>query len=333
MSDSEKSEQRCDECGAILSNIHVNCPHCGACIEKNAAIPKSVSWDKITAAVILLGFLVLFVYSGLTHKEPNDTTSQTTGPLQSENTDQKNYDSALNLIAEKKFEEAVVKLSEFSSSSPYYEKSRTKIKEIMPLVAGERLQEAKKLFSQKNYTQAYDKLLLAYQVINPPLPEAKKLLPLYEKKKNQQLITEEKEEKKRAAQEAAAARKTIKDNMNIYEGDDNVVIAVGGVKLKRSTELHVAQGNGTFVYVFVNVKNVGNEIIHANPNDFTLSTPTGETVSHESDTYSLGNYFDAVDLRPGNSTSGWLIFYIAKSKDYTLNYQGFSGTASKKIAI
>jgi len=120
--------------------------------------------------------------------------------------------------------------------------------------------------------------------------------------------------------------------MNIYEGNGSIVIAVSGLEGIDDSYPDSYKGDA-FVRIYVSAKNVGNDIAHVNPNDFTLSTPDGDTVSHDVDTYGLNNYFDAVDLRPGNHTSGWLSFRLHYSKQYTLNYQGFSGTATKDIAF
>jgi len=56
------------------------------------------------------------------------------------------------------------------------------------------------------------------------------------------------------------------------------------------------------------IKNKSGKVRHANPNHFTLVTVGNRSLSVSSDSYSLGNYFDAVDLQPGTETSGAIIF-------------------------
>lgn len=135
----------------------------------------------------------------------------------------------------------------------------------------------------------------------------------------------------------APHRENIGANAQVYERNpgSDVAIAILEVKATTSTEYHRATGNGRFVWVHVSARNFSMvDIVHVNPNDFTLETLDGYTVSHDSDTYSLSNYFDAVNLRPGAQTSGWLIFYVPGGWAlYTLNYQSLAGSAQKAVVI
>lgn len=117
----------------------------------------------------------------------------------------------------------------------------------------------------------------------------------------------------------------------LYQGNGSVKIAVFGVELRRSTELHTVRGNTRFVAVAVSAMNMGGGIVHVNPNDFTLATRDGATMPPDSDTYGLSNYFNAVDLRPQQSTTGILLFVLNRDTRYTLSYQGFGGTAQKFV--
>ena len=56
------------------------------------------------------------------------------------------------------------------------------------------------------------------------------------------------------------------------------------------------------------IKNKSNRVRHANPNHFTLVTVGNRSLSVSSDTYSLGDYFDAVDVQPGTQTDGKIVF-------------------------
>jgi len=64
-----------------------------------------------------------------------------------------------------------------------------------------------------------------------------------------------------------------------------------------------------------------------------LSDSNGYTVSHDTDTYALSNYFKAVSLPPDGQTSGWLIFYLPKDSSYILHYNGFEGSVDKNIIV
>ncbi len=155
-----------------------------------------------------------------------------------------------------------------------------------------------------------------------------------DKHKAEKAKADEALQKKRERQEALDAIKKEKEDMKYFTGDGDTNVAVPGVKLRNSTESHEARGNSTFVHVFVAVKNVGSDTIHANPNDFTLADSDGNTASPDTDTYGLTNYFNAVNLSPGQQTSGWLIFYLKKDKKYILTRNGgLSGSTVTKTII
>lgn len=154
---------------------------------------------------------------------------------------------------------------------------------------------------------------------------------------------ERREAELRAEQERKEAeRQRLRDiaaSMNRYEAEagSNVDIAVGKVKLTTRVSgdfgyYRYVTGESRFVWVYASARNRGGSITHVNPNDFTLATPGGYTVSHDQTTYMLSNYFDAVDLRHGGETAGWLIFILPKGKEYVLNYQGgLEGRARKRL--
>ncbi len=113
----------------------------------------------------------------------------------------------------------------------------------------------------------------------------------------------------------------------------SVIVTTSEAKETKSTESHIASGSSNYVWVYAIEKNSSSEVIHANPNDWSLQTPDGITVSHHIDTYTLGNYFDAVNLHPGGIAGGWLIFYIPHADRYYLNYSGIYGSAQVLVKI
>lgn len=117
------------------------------------------------------------------------------------------------------------------------------------------------------------------------------------------------------------------------DGTVSITTAIDSAKETRNTSSHRALGSSIFVWVYASTTNNGDGIVHSNPNDWTLQNPDGETVSPYIDTYALGNYFDAVDLRPGGHADGWLIFCITKADRYYLNYHGFGGSAQVLVKI
>jgi len=56
------------------------------------------------------------------------------------------------------------------------------------------------------------------------------------------------------------------------------------------------------------IENKSNKVRHANPNYFTLVTVKNMSLSHSTKTYEYSGYFDAVDLQPGTTTSGIIVF-------------------------
>lgn len=78
------------------------------------------------------------------------------------------------------------------------------------------------------------------------------------------------------------------------------------------------------------IKNISNEVRHANPNHFTLVTVTGRSLSVSTETYGLSRYFEAVDLQPKTETSGFLIF-DTYDKPKKLVYSELLGTTIERI--
>ena len=83
--------------------------------------------------------------------------------------------------------------------------------------------------------------------------------------------------------------------LSCYEGNSKIQMAIKIIKYQPLT-------------LYVWIKNISNEVRHANPNHFTLVTVKGVSLSVSTETYGLYKYFNAVDLQPGTETSGYLIF-------------------------
>ena len=183
--------------------------------------------------------------------------------------------------------------------------------------------KAGRLYSRGSYADAISVLSEAEQLGSS---EAARLVPRYRS-------AQERLQKQKARREILAETRRAKEQANYYEGEGSIQIAICAVQLRHSTDSRVAGRHSTFVLVGVAAKNVGDEIVHVNPNDFTLADQSGTTASHDTETYGLDNYFDAVDLRPGQSTKGWLMFYLPKDSRYTLGYQSIGGGSVEKDVI
>lgn len=136
------------------------------------------------------------------------------------------------------------------------------------------------------------------------------------------------EEQKQAEIQQISKEKT---NMRRFEGDGNVAIAVGQVQLRQSTDTHSAGSGMTFVYLWVGVLDSGTDPIDANPLNFTLSTPNGQTQPVSSDTFGASNYLDSTTLNSNQQADGWIIFYMPKAPQYTLYYNDYQNSAEKVI--
>jgi hypothetical protein len=125
----------------------------------------------------------------------------------------------------------------------------------------------------------------------------------------------------------------LKEKMNEFEGNGPGLVAVGEVKVSRTLFDYYFNGNGRYVSVWVTVLNDGSGTLHANPHNFTLSTTDGSTVSVASITYRYSKSFDAVNLSPGQRTSGWLAFESYKDSKYILTHRAFGSDPVEKILI
>ncbi len=151
------------------------------------------------------------------------------------------------------------------------------------------------------------------------------------------VAADQEKEQKRLALEAEKKRvQDLIDNMQYYEGNGDVKVAVNG-KVVRSNCVSYScvndPKNYSYVRIGVAVKNEGSDVIHANPNYITIQDSSGRTYTHESETYSLGNYFDAVNLQPGSYTDGWLAFILPREHEFLLIYASSDGAVAKKIYV
>ncbi len=148
---------------------------------------------------------------------------------------------------------------------------------------------------------------------------------------------QEKEQKRLAAEAEKKRIQDLKESMNQYEGNGDVQVAAYKETI-RSNCLSYSCVNSpkdySYVRVGVFVKNVGSNVIHANPNYITIMDAQGRAYTHESATYSLGNYFDAVNLQPGSYTDGAVAFILPRDQqDFILIYASGDGTVAKKIYV
>ncbi len=205
-----------------------------------------------------------------------------------------------------------------------YQLAQEYIKEAEILWSQELIEEAANLFSDKEFTSAVE---IAQKAIglNPNLKDA------------DQLFKKALSEQERALKEKLKAEAI--DRMRTYEGSGSARVAVVGVIARSSfydgftTWRPDDPENVWFLHVGVVVKNSSNSSIHANPSYITLICK-GQVFNPDLKTYSMDNYFDAIDLQPDTHTFGWLLFLVPKADSYTLVYRGaFDSTIRKELIV
>jgi hypothetical protein len=192
---------------------------------------------------------------------------------------EQHYQSALSLIKENKLNDAKDMLAKVSSADDSYKNTKALLNEVREKI--EKVENDKRMaLANQNLIDA-EKLLTSNSCYDVEQAIRKSeyaigVWPSSTKAKN--ILLKAKIEK-----------------LACFEGDSKIQMAIRIVDYRP-------------LKLSVSIKNVSNEVRHANPNNFTLVTVDGRSYSVSSETYGLYRYFDAVDLQPGTETSGSIIF-------------------------
>jgi len=192
---------------------------------------------------------------------------------------EEHYQKGLDLLKEKKYQEAKEMFVKVSSVDKNYKDVMSHIKNINTTLA--KIKREKEIATAKDQIFEAGKLLKSNKCLEIALAASKfeqalKILP----------------DSKTAKKYLHQARLNY---LKCYEGNSQIQMAIA-IKGYRPVKLYVW------------IKNVSNEVRHANPTYFTLVTTSGRSYSLSSETYGLSSYFDAVDLQPRTETSGIIIF-------------------------
>jgi len=95
-------------------------------------------------------------------------------------------------------------------------------------------------------------------------------------------------------------------------------------------QMAVRVEDGYLLTLYVWMKNVSEAVRHADPDNFTLVTKDGQSLSVSTSVYRTGAYFEAVDVQPNTVTEGYLVFET-RSKPKTLVYNGLSTQISREF--
>lgn len=209
---------------------------------------------------------------------------------------EEHYLKSIDLLNEKKYQEALEMFSKVISVDKEYKDTQQKIQYIndtlLKIKQDKEIAEAKQLILQAKKLSKSNRCYDMTQAINKS-QQALRVLP--NSKEAQTYLLEAQINKLRCA-----------------EGNSELEMSIQ-IQGYRPLKLHVW------------IKNKSNEVRHANPNYFTLITVGNRSLSVSSDTYGLSNYFDAVDLQPGTETSGAIIFDTFE-KPKNLVYDEMMGT-------
>jgi hypothetical protein len=93
-------------------------------------------------------------------------------------------------------------------------------------------------------------------------------------------------------------------------------------------QMAVRVEDGYLLTLYVWMKNVSEAVRHADPENFTLVTKDGQSLSASTSVYRMGAYFEAVNVQPNTVTKGYLVFET-RSKPKTLVYKGLSTQISR----
>ncbi len=93
-------------------------------------------------------------------------------------------------------------------------------------------------------------------------------------------------------------------------------------------QMAVRVEDGYLLTLYVWMKNVSEAVRHADPDNFTLVTKDGQSLSASTSVYRMGAYFEAVNVQPNTVTEGYLVFET-RSKPKTPVYKGLSTQISR----
>ncbi len=241
------------------------------------------------------------------------------------------YVNGLKAINRKDYSTAIGFLIQVVPEDEHYQDARAALERAQRERDRQLLAEGKSKIEAGDYEAAvkiFEKIL-AY---SPGFAEAKELKRQAEEKIRAQQI---KETDKTPAIDWGAA----KNRMTKWDyGPGTVGIAVDRTRVSTSVNTdfgfhyEARDNDGQYVWLLVSAINSGGISVTVSTDDFTLSTVDGNMVARNEATFSQ-DYFKTVNLSPGKTTSGWIIFFMPKNNRYLLRYHGPGGPVEKGIVL
>lgn len=239
------------------------------------------------------------------------------------------YDLGVKALESKKYPEAVELLTQVIPGNPNYEQAQAKLAQAKNLYTAELLIRGKQAMSAGNFEQAVQLFNQALSY-TPDLSEAKKLR-LEALARQQTLVQAE------TARKAVDELNLAKRQMNKWQFEaDDMGLRVEKIKVSRVIPTdygfsYTARDNGQFLWAYVSVMNKGVSAAAIDPDNFYISTADGTRIARSEATFSQ-NHLPKLQLKPGSTAEGWIIFYVPGQKRYTMHYYG-KGTEIDKVIV
>ena len=238
------------------------------------------------------------------------------------------YALGVQSLKSKDYLQAIKMFSQVFNGDPNYKDAQAKLTQAKLAYADQLLEQGRKTMMAGDFDQAV-KLFNESLAYNPDLVEARKLkLDAYTRK---QAALQAK-----AALKAAQDLQQAKQQMGQYVfGADNIGFSVKKTKVTGTipTDLgfsYISRGNERFLWIYVSVVNRGKSVTEVNPEYFYISTDDGSRVARSEATNSQA-HLPAMELKPGSTAEGWVIFYVPVQRHYVLNYYLTRGEINKVI--
>ena len=239
------------------------------------------------------------------------------------------YTLALQALADGDCLQAIEMLSLVIPGDPNFNDAQSRLAEAKKVYAEQLADKGRKAMLAGKLDQAvqwFDESL----TYNPDLAEVKGLR--LDALARQQVSLEAK-----AAQQTAQELKQARQQMGQYEfGTDKLGVSVKKMKVTEviPTDLgfsYTSRGDEHFLWVYVSVINQGESAVRVSPENFYISGDGASRAARSEATYSQV-HLPEMKIRPGLTTEGWVIFYVAGQKQYTLHYYN-DGVGIDKVIV
>lgn len=286
-------------------------------------------------AVVLLGFSRIININYLINPDPSAEELQAVELQAVEFQDylagsKHSYTLGVQALESRDYLQAIELLSEVIPGDPNYKDAQAKLAQAEQFYAEQLVEQGRKTMLAGDFDQAvhlFDQSL----TYNPDLVEAREL-------KLEALARKQTFLQAQAAQKIAQDLKRGKQQMGQYEfGTDKLGFSVRKTKVTEviATDLgfsYTSRGDERFLWVYISVANQGKSAVEVSPENFYISGADGSRIARSEATFSQA-HLPVKTIKPGSTAEGWVIFYIARQKQFTLHYYGDGYIIDKAIVL